>query len=544
MTSVMPLQTAGPATPHHVVPVAWHTGSLVVSVLLCLNVVSTPLKAYLCEALPWQIDDLPELYESSTTPWTTKEAHLLAFFSTLYNNDTLSPRAVYFTDVRTSTVGYRAHLRRPQAVSNCDVDVLTAIDGGLFVAEAARNTFCAYVATPPSNASTMGSCFATTVLRSVEGYVCIWSVLADDAPRLENDARIEVLYTGFRLHGSSAFLWFKLVYRSLLTFYLVYLVWRHYYAHYRTLRAQCRHLPHATRCLLLVGDPTSIVLLHPLVCFGLVVDTWLSVNMVGVEIMALLQLRDLWQFALGYFYLSRCVWFCYAFLAIASAVLKRYHIEHSFSPVDPTLVAVAATLVVGPMTYLQGHSALIQVYSWLLNVSANSPHATEGIYAIFVYTISIGLLPIGYGVLHRQCRRTPTSANAVYYAAFWFNDWKHRVLLHLEALFLGLGRIERRTGGSIYAVFARYPDFKQSPCISQRGADAYVVIYDATGPVECKRLSLLASVDARPHHCRIEIVRCRGTQVFGHLELQTSKATGMVACVAYTSLNGDSPWLE
>ncbi|KDO32347.1 hypothetical protein SPRG_02825 [Saprolegnia parasitica CBS 223.65] len=368
-----------PPFPQHA-RVTWHRPSVVVSFVLGLNIVLTPLKAYLCESFPWQIVDAAPSSPFST--WAERETNLLASYTAAYSTEVFRPQASYFHDVRSSTHVYRAAVLRPQHFASCRVDVLTTLTGGIFFAPAIEETICSFMMSP--NASMVGGCFESRVFTSLSGTNCIWTRPGNELANA-SDARLFTYYLAYRQNATMAFMTAKLSFRLLLTLYLAYCLWRNYYRHAMTLMTQCAKLPEARHCMLLLGDPTSIALLNPVVSLCLAVDVWLSIDTVAAELVATVQVDDLWQFALGCVYLSRTVWFCYAFLAAASYCIHRKRWAHCFTPLDPTLVAIAAAFIAGPLTYFQAHSGFIEAYLYLFSLGASDPNSTEGAFPILAH---------------------------------------------------------------------------------------------------------------------------------------------------------------
>ncbi|EQC24867.1 hypothetical protein SDRG_17245, partial [Saprolegnia diclina VS20] len=282
-----------------------------------LNIVVTPLKAYLCESFPWQIVDAAPSAPFAT--WAQRETSLLTFYTAAYARcdssirlpvirytaEVFRPHKSYYHDVRGSTHVYRATVLRPQRFASCRLDVLTTLTGGIFLAPALEANICSFVASP-NNASMVGGCFESRVFTSLAGTNCMWTRAGNELSNT-SDPSVFTYYIAYRQNATMAFMTVKLAYRLLLTLYLAWHLWRHYYRHYITLVAQCTMLADARHCMLLLGDPTSIALLNPVVSLCLAVDVWFSIDTVAAELLAAVQVEDLWRFTLGCVYLSRTV---------------------------------------------------------------------------------------------------------------------------------------------------------------------------------------------------------------------------------------------
>ncbi|EQC41787.1 hypothetical protein SDRG_00650 [Saprolegnia diclina VS20] len=508
------------------VRVTWSSLSILLSLVLCLNIVLTPLKAYLCEPYPWQLPPLPSILSAPDTPWSAVEATLLEAANRRYNSSVFT-RGTYIFDAETWTCVYRDVFEIQPPPKSCQIDIMTQLNAGVFLPHSFQESLCAAV----SNASfSVSACYEAQLFASTFNVGCVWTIPGNDSV---------IVHGAYRMTSSVTVLSAKFAARVSLTLYMAVVIWRRYYRQYRSLAKQCQRYAKVARVHICVGDPTSIFLLHPVLCLCLVLDVWQSVGTVYLEMLAVLQTDDFWQFALGYLYLSRSVWFCYSFLSCTSMLLKKRKREHWFLPLDPTLVAIAAAMVAGPITNINARTPVIHLYIWLFNVVASSPHSIETVGAVLCFTIAVGQLPLlaGFGL---RCRRVSQPAD---YAAISFNDIKQRVLLTLERLSLGVPANVRRRGGSIHAVCAGLPRLKVSPCISQRGADCYLILYDQHGdPTEVVRLSLKSCIDMTAED--LDVLVLPTFDLFGHVALVPDESTGVNRLVQHTPLGSDCAWVE
>ncbi|OQS04378.1 hypothetical protein THRCLA_20901 [Thraustotheca clavata] len=70
---------------------------------------------------------------------------------------------------------------------------------------------------------------------------------------------------------------------------------------------------------IVVGDPTSIIQLNPMVSALFIIDFWMSVDFVSRVLLHIEQL--------AYLYLSRTVWMAYGSLSVVSNLLKKMRRE-------------------------------------------------------------------------------------------------------------------------------------------------------------------------------------------------------------------------
>ncbi|OQR97104.1 hypothetical protein THRCLA_07099 [Thraustotheca clavata] len=159
------------------------------------------------------------------------------------------------------------------------------------------------------------------------------------------------------VHMPTEWLTFKLIDRLSLSAYIVWCMWNKYYCHYIHLAENLRlfgirDTPKVYEFEIVVGDPTSIILLIQL---SLLCLPSISGSLVGIK-----------EFLLACMYLSRTLWFAYGFLCVASYLLKKFHPEEGFHGVDPTLTAIAVSILAGPFTFFQTRTEMfVHIYNYL-----------------------------------------------------------------------------------------------------------------------------------------------------------------------------------
>ncbi|OQR89879.1 hypothetical protein THRCLA_22623 [Thraustotheca clavata] len=180
--------------------------------------------------------------------------------------------------------------------------------------------------------------------------------------------------------ASTEWLVFKLVYRLCLSAYIVCCMWKKYYRHYPHLVNNIRlfgvrDAPKVYEFEIVVGDPTSIILLNPVVSALFVIDFWISVDYVSKAFFHIAQLVDLKLFFLACLYLSRTIWFAYGTLGVVSRILKKLHCERYFYGIDPTWTAIAVGMIAGPFTYAQSRFQLfVHTYNFLVTYTVVDEH--------------------------------------------------------------------------------------------------------------------------------------------------------------------------
>ncbi|OQS05251.1 hypothetical protein THRCLA_20673 [Thraustotheca clavata] len=316
----------------------------------------------------------------------------------------------------------------------------------------------------------------------------------------------DTIYIGFlNATTTRAWLTFKLAYRCCFCIYIMAYMWRQYYQHYYHLAANLRafgfeKVTRTDRIDIVVGDPTSIILLNPYVSIVFILDVWVSIEFINRAIVRVNQVSDIGLFSVACFYLSRTLWFAYGGLIGVSYLLKKFHKEKSFEEADPTLTAMAVVIAAGPITNVQSHIMFfIDLYHYLFLALSKDENSNEVALSAIVYTFIIGSLPINFGFISKhftwiQKYRTSRTAS---YGSFMMNDIKHR-LTHCFNLMTLSDSAVIVEGGSIYQLFELDRKFKRNLGMSQRGADCYLLF--GTGNQRTSvRLTLLSCIDPSHH---------------------------------------------
>ncbi|OQR89363.1 hypothetical protein THRCLA_22705 [Thraustotheca clavata] len=464
--------------------------------LLMMNVAIMPLKAYISEPLPWTLYSVPEFTHDCRINYTLCTQILPSFF---YNISKFMPpessivaptfdlHAVTFPLIPSQVqdpIDYALHF--PYAGFYCNEGIYEAIA----VASGHKNI---------SQFKFVGSVHFLGILTHIN---IMWAA--------ENPSE-NVFYAGIAMMQMTIpWLTFKLFFRISLSIYIVRYMWKHYYRHYVHLsKALCFYgLDHATKnCKfeIIVGDPTSIILLDPVVSLLFIIDFWISEDFVGRVLNNILQLAVMKDFILAYLFLSRTVWFGYGSLNLTSYLLKKFHCDRYFHGVDPSWTAIGIALVAGPMTLLQSRmSFTIHFYNILFTSLANNDRETETVLASIFYTLILGVLPVVCGFMprdwfHNSWVRVFNSAHArlkSMHSSYHYNDTKNRWTLHLVFFTFNQGELTTK-GGAVYNLFIHDSKYKKNLGISQCGSDCYVKWMTGAEKWTCYRLSLLSCIDVQ-----------------------------------------------
>ncbi|EQC25851.1 hypothetical protein SDRG_16300 [Saprolegnia diclina VS20] len=478
--------------------VIFNRRSLCASMLMTLNLVLMPLKAYITEPFPWT--PARELADCGSN-FTACAPTLLAF----YQAAATPVSGAYY--VASDVVDIYA-LELPTTLSPDAFEQKAPFH--MLYSDAQRD-YSRSISVANSTVNSNGS-VARVMFASVPAlYNAAWAVRG-----LNTTGAYFALQ---RAPSTTLWLCIKLAYRVALSGYILRCIWREYFVHYKHLASSLGAsgldvAPHGSRFEILVGDPTSIILLNHFVSLAFVIDVYMSPDYFVRSLQRVEQLENIPAFALASLYLSRTVWFAYGALSCFSCVVRKKHWQDAYEDVDPSLVALAVALTAGPLTYLQVQIPLVSaVYNLLFTVFESSAVAIELAWSFLLYTTIMGSLPIAFAVgtrwqrvcarrLRHVTSRVHSLADVCDHAAFATNDLKHRWTLRWS-LFSWQAWCRRRdtptviehVGGSVYKLFERSRKYKRELGISQRGADCYVLFETSENELTSVRLSLLATVD-------------------------------------------------
>ncbi|OQR87714.1 hypothetical protein ACHHYP_08122 [Achlya hypogyna] len=485
-------------------PLHRHRIAALLSVVSFFSVSSMPLAAYLSESLPWQ-------GQLTTAPiianYTEFRAQSLSRFRRAYNNTTLPLGATYFVDSDASVQLARQTVRLGQAPTSTDVCFgtrLRELPGLIFYTPAHIDLLCQLLVAPDVSAvnwEAQGVCLHNMILLLDLGHTCMW-LTPGDAVRNVTDAHRATLYFAYAEARYATFVWGKLLFRVATTAFVWRRLWCRYYRHCAALERLVRANGHRWAMPagnwhyeLLLGDSTAIVLIDPWIAFAYFLDVWSSCSTLSMVVVQLAQAADVWLMLLSTVYLARMVWFAYWGLCLTSFALKRLRKEHIFEQVDPTLLALAATVYGPALTYaLAAVPALTRFYEWLLICGVPDKfagHANDGTAGSAMLTVLVATIPLGYGFLAPHfCRRPPPAADV--FASYRYNNFKNRAAFWLLT---GTGPGVVELGGGVHAALHADPRLRVSPTISWRAADCFLLCYCDGQLHEKLRVSLTSALD-------------------------------------------------
>ncbi|RHY28860.1 hypothetical protein DYB32_005643 [Aphanomyces invadans] len=208
----------------------------------------------------------------------------------------------------------------------------------------------------------------------------------------------------------------KLLVRLLLCVLIARIAYTAYYIHVRHLVNQLKRLPlhgHAlaVRYEIVVGEPTCLVLSHPIVCWLFVLDIAMSAEYVGLACLRVSQTSDVLHFALGMLYLSRTVWCAYTALTALNSIMSRFprYMQWLPAPANTTLLALLSLVGGGGVVAVLAHNApLIDSFTSIFSVvracdaTSQCTPSMDSSLAMSVYMVSCALLPFIVPVLRKM----------------------------------------------------------------------------------------------------------------------------------------------
>ncbi|KDO18990.1 hypothetical protein SPRG_15781 [Saprolegnia parasitica CBS 223.65] len=395
--------------------------------------------------------------------------------------------------------------------STCFNTQLPGLPGLVFYTNRTMEMLCVAMTAPNASAidwAAQGSCFQATLCTLSTGHVCFWLLPGNVVHRESTDATAMTLTYVYYESRFGPWIWFKFGYRIASTLFVWYRLWHGYYKHVWALKRVLQGRGHRATLPsgvwsyeFVVGDPTAIILMDPSVATLYFLDIWLSVTNLAVAIMQVAQSGSLEHVFRSTWYLSRTVWFAYWSLCLVSYGLKRFHKEHVFADVDPTVLAIAV-MVYGPLlTWMNGHIPVFTwLYQWTFTVgvpTASANHVIESCLGCIVYVQLIASIPLLYGLTtpyFDTAKRAKKKKTEIDYASFYYNNIKNRV---------ALGTLRRRPprqtarGGTVHAIMEAFPQLKATPTINLRATDCFVLCYCDGQLYERLRVSLLQCLDRR-----------------------------------------------
>ncbi|KAF0683705.1 Aste57867_24267 [Aphanomyces stellatus] len=509
--------------------VTFNRMSIVYSFCCLVNLVAMPLKAYITEFFPWEIQQIPLTTYDSYDAYTNAT---LGFLQATFNTRTLDDTASCVRNTTSNTHMMRRTLHLPPTIPPAECTTyLIRFPGAFFYGRGTRDTLCNFLAADVSTRVPRNTnrCEHVRLMSFPLADACTWIEAASG----DNNF---VVYHASIFWENYAFSWCKLVARCLFGIFILHETKRRYFGHCHTLvtdlLATTAADPKVKSYEVFVGDPTFVILSNPWVSLVLVVDVWLSAAYIAIAIFRVSQFTDWGQFFLGCFYGSRTVWFAYFNMRYATYAIKRWRVEEHFASIDPGVMAIAAFVYAGPFLSFLTNTTAMTLFHFLWSLLLPPAMATEAI-EIFtgLHLVSlrsqVGRLrlrghdvgdptppilsllatrartayaaaPVGSRVSHTPWivdLRYKLATHRRSYSTALFNDLKQRVV-HSCCLRTLHQAGHENEGGNVYHLYDESHRYKRLPLFSHRGADCFVACHDESGAMTKKlRLSLLACVD-------------------------------------------------
>ncbi|KAF0715173.1 Aste57867_3535 [Aphanomyces stellatus] len=497
-----------PPTPRRRIYFCLH--SRIYTVGYVLNLILMPFKAYLTEPLPWTLQplslDTAWLEAKTASPFAGFANTTMAFFASKYNHESVAPDRVFTRDTEANTYLLRFTIALPPDGDARCVNHMHQFPGAIFYSQGMAAFVCTFVS---RNATTrlnypMHQCQYDTVVGIDIATSCTWAM-----PIGLEDSSYQV-YHAVQLLETPLFSWLNLCVRVGLMGLIIYLLWHLYYRHYAPLVYNLREWglgggTNQASYVVQLGDPTWLILNHPLVSLIMLLDCFFNVGYGGAACCRTSQLTDMGQFCLGCLYGSRTVWSSYFTMRYSTPLLKYMQWENEFQPVDPGVMALTASFYAGPLVYLISRTPLVLMFQWMNYVTVPESQRlerVEGAMSMLSFLLLLASVPLIHSFVAQYGHRHHTnheSSATERFVTTRFNDWKHRYLFWFRRLHL----CSRKEGGTLYRLFAENPRYKKYPLVSTRGSDCFVYGWDADADayVHQVRLSLVYAALDRQTTC-------------------------------------------
>ncbi|ETV91635.1 hypothetical protein, variant [Aphanomyces invadans] len=411
--------------------VSYHTVSVLLNVVFVVNLASTPLLAYISEPFPWseswRAQDDPQTAEALDSMHTS----VMTTLRSVYNNLTMPDDVVCLNnDATSSHVARRILAIVPaSALENApfqQFNILVSFPGAIFYGAGIREFIYDFLAANDTTRQTArwSRCQHVRFLTILMSEACTWiephvetaaRVAANSSRPVESTAPARfIVYHGVVRFEAASWSWFKLVYRVLLTLYVLWTVWSKYYRHVRTLYAQLETLglmgaSACTHFCILVGDPTALVVSSPVVAAVMVFDIWINPVFLSMAAMRVGQFTDPYMFLWGWMYSSRNMWCAFLAMQLLTRLIKRWKVEAKFCPVDPVVLTIAAYCYGGPVVTMCATTPAMVMFhlNWGHFVpAAEKFEAIECLVGLIVVSSLMSSLPILYSATLAHRRRT------------------------------------------------------------------------------------------------------------------------------------------
>ncbi|OQS06548.1 hypothetical protein THRCLA_01413 [Thraustotheca clavata] len=494
-----------------------------------MNLILTPMKTYLTESFPWQLQTHSYLPYTNFTSWNTATLELyqaieaeLPEYSNVYHD---------------SNFGMVIIRHRVKCMHNI---LLPGIPGAVFYGATMRSVLSHISGFNETdmfklkNWHNKGACLLIELFGFSFGEQCLWITASDEK------ANINYACTIYQRLGLG---WFTFAFRTAVTIYISYLLWYKYYKHIYSLEQHLRQYGHH-RCIsndkisyeLIIGDPTAPLLMNKWISWALFLDIWFGLGEIFIAIILSSQTDDIPTLLTSFMYLTRLVWNAYMIICFTNLFLKRFAMEHNFIPLDPTYIAIFVGIYSPIFAWVGGNiECVMNVLHYLVECMVpieSKTHCVDVALVIIFYLVCIGALPILYGRFIPQWNAKKVAPlNAKFASSFRYNNFKNRVFLALT----GTSHYKKESnvcslGGTIYTFLVANPRYMRFPTLCCRAADCFLLCINDKLLSEKIRISLLKLLDTslKTNESSIEEATFSTPFIVHQLHIKPKKLTSKV----------------
>ncbi|KAH9116548.1 hypothetical protein AeMF1_009532 [Aphanomyces euteiches] len=315
------------------------------------KIIVAPLFAYFTEPFPWAS---PPPIRDTWGDFGHYNYWTFAYLEHIYNAETWSNDLLMAFNVTTSTYATRTTMTfSPNANLADTINHFVGFPGAVSYGSGICSFITKFIQHVDSR-STRFQCQRALYFGVPSSDSCLWF-------ESTKDDNVYMVYYATILLDGPILSWSKFTIRCSLSIYITWTLWRRYYSTFESLKVNLRDIGVAKDYVgyeIYPGDATCLIVSDPFVSLIFVIDLWLAVPYTSLSILRICQFEHVGFYLLGCMYMARTGWIGYFGMKCASMIVKKIKWESSFTPIDPGLMAIAASLNSGPMATLYGMTSL------------------------------------------------------------------------------------------------------------------------------------------------------------------------------------------
>ncbi|CAK4652381.1 unnamed protein product [Aphanomyces euteiches] len=425
----------------------WHGPSVVVSMLFLVNLTFMPFVYYISDPIMYSHD--------YRIPWkvVANDAAATSAFRGRFTQ--LLDKDPYYTEE--SLVAMRTDL--PSSLANnssCTTPSWSEIPGAVFTPSETLDKIRLAACSP----TPFQSLWVVYFMGAPVAFASTWTLVSKEMT--------SVLFVFSPMNRSISWCIVSLLLRLAMSGYIVRRAWIDYYSHVYRLRS-CGHSGVSDGTLIVVGEPTSLILANKWIVLAFVTDLIINPGSIGVATLRVIYANDTWAILQGIVYLSRFVWFAYAAIWIGNEWNLR------LTPVSTSACAWSTVVVTLLLVRFVGAVKIVfAIFSFFFNIidmdeMLDMTICTVGAYGMyFVIPLVLSISTDVVAFLHRKAAARTSVTSPVLTATAISREWKQRILLWL----FGFGKL---SAGPSYRLVELDQTNQRFPMLRQDSSDCFLV---------------------------------------------------------------------